>query len=168
MVSTPATEPLAGLFVNRALGEVLGRSQWHEITQDMISRFGNVTLDEDPLHVDPHWAKDHSPYGRTIAFGFLTVALLTRLLHEALGTQFVTDPANEGVYLNYGFDRLRLVAPVPAGSRIRGLFAFGGSQRDTRARQILKMDVTVEIEGVARPALVGRWLFVWLPPDSLA
>src|SRR5689334_1995300 len=99
-------------------GEDLGRSSWIDVTQQLVSSFGKSTLDADPMHIDPDWAREHTPYGGTIAFGFFTVSLLTHMLHDTLGTSPAREPADQGYFMNYGFDHLRLVSPVPVGSRV--------------------------------------------------
>jgi acyl dehydratase len=145
-------------------GEEIAPSPWLTISQSMIDQFGAATLDPDPMHIDPAWAQASGPFGGTIAFGFLTISLLTHLLHKALGTDPNHD-ASQGYYLNYGFDRLRLVSPVPVGSRVRGIFRVKQRIEDERGRQVTTFDVTVEIEHAARPALVAQWLAVWVPPS---
>jgi acyl dehydratase len=147
-------------------GEEIGTSPWVVVDQDMISSFGAVTRDPDPMHVDPDWAREHSPYGQTIAFGFLTVSLLTHMLHGAMGTSPAEDA--EGAYLNYGIDYLRLISPVPVGSRIRGKFDVLETRTDERNRRIFKFGCEVEIEGGERPALVAHWLSIWVPPEPAA
>jgi acyl dehydratase len=146
------------------LGELLGTSEWVTVTQHMIDAFGAATLDPDPMHVDPEWARSNGPFGSTIAFGFLTMSLLTHLLHLTLGVAQNRDLRMTGYYLNYGFDRLRLVAPVRCGKRIRGQFAVLDRRRDERDRVVTTFNCTVEIEGEERPALSGQWLTVWVPP----
>lgn len=146
-------------------GRELGSSRWLTVTQEMISTFGEATRDLDPMHVDPAWAAQ-GPFGGTIAFGFLTVSLLTHFVHDVLGTDPQRHDPSHGYYLNYGFDRLRLVSPVPVGSRIRGTFRVGDVRPDARNRSILKWLVTVEIEGSERPALSAEWLTVWVPPEQ--
>ncbi len=143
-----------------------GVSPWILVTQQAIDQFGVATLDPDPMHVDPAWARLHSPFGGAIAFGFLTMSLLTHMAHAALGSQSGLDPSTSGVYLNYGFDRLRLVTPVPAGSRIRGHFREIKRERDAKGRWRVTLDCRVEIERESRPALVASWLSVWLPPGT--
>jgi len=146
-------------------GEDVGVSDWVKVTQEMIDAFGGATLDRDPMHNDPEWAA-RGPFGRTIAFGFLTMSLLTYLLHRTLGTESSTyDPA-QGYYLNYGFDRLRLITPVPSESRIRGRFRVLDVRPDAGARTIVKFAAEVEVEGAQRPALVAEWLTVWVPPGA--
>ncbi len=146
-------------------GRELGSSPWITVTQEMISTFGEVTHDLDPMHVDPEWAAK-GPFNGTIAFGFLTISLLTHMLHGVLGTDPRRHDPTQGYYLNYGFDRVRLVSPVPAGARIRGTFRAGERRVDAKERSILTWQVTVEIEGSDRPALVAEWLSMWVPPDA--
>jgi acyl dehydratase len=145
-------------------GEEIGPSPWLLVSQAMIDRFADATLDPDPMHIDPDWAKANGPFGGTIAFGFLTMSLLTHLLHKALGTDPNHD-ASHGYYLNYGFDRLRLVSPVPVGARVRGLFRVSQRVEDERGRLVTTFDVTVEVENAIKPALVAQWLAVWVPPS---
>jgi len=148
-------------------GADLGTSPWLTVTQEMIDGFGAVTLDPDPMHIDPAWSRTHSPFGGTIAFGFLTISLLTHLLHQAMNTSAHRDPADQGYFLNYGFDRLRLVAPVPVGSRIRGRFKVLDHRQDERGRWVNVIDSMIEIENSERPALVAEWLSVWVPPEAM-
>jgi len=147
-------------------GDDLGTSPWIAVTQEMIDGFGAITSDLDPIHVDPVWAQKNGPFGGTIAFGFLTVSLLTHLLHGAVGNAPDGDPQASGYYLNYGFDRLRLVSPVRAGKAVRGHFRLTDRTRDARQRLMMTFHCTVEIEGEERPALVADWLTVWVPPEA--
>jgi acyl dehydratase len=162
-VSDPA--PHSSLPSQFVAGRELGSSAWITITQSMISEFGEATRDPDPMHVDPVWAAD-GPFNGTIAFGFLTMSLLTHLLHDVLGTDPRRHDPAHGYYLNYGFDRMRLVSPVRVGSRIRGTFRVAEIKPDAKARSIVKFNATVEIEGSERPALSAEWLTVWVPPES--
>jgi acyl dehydratase len=148
------------------IGEPIGRSDWIKVSQGMIDGFGESTLDPDPMHIDPDWARRNGPFGGTIAFGFLTMSLLTRLLYSAVGTDSDRDPASQGYHLNYGFDRLRLVSPVPVDGRVRGAFVLKDRRRDEKARWVTTVDCTVEVEGAARPALVADWLSIWVPPAT--
>lgn len=152
-------------FLTAEPGQDLGRSDWLRVTQEMISRFGDVTLDHDPMHVDPEWARS-GPFGHTIAFGFMTISLLTYLLHRTLGSSSERYDPSQGYYLNYGFDRLRLVMPVPVGSSIRGWFRVADVRHDERNRKIVTFAVQVEIQGGERVALVADWLAIWVPPVS--
>lgn len=143
-------------------GEDIGISRWVHIDQDMISGFGDITLDPDPMHVDPDFAAKNGPYGGTIAFGFLTMSLLTHLLHSAIGDADGKDRFAEGHFLNYGFDRMRLVSPVRVGSSVRGRFRTLDVRTDEKNRVLVKFGCEIEIEGEDRPALVGEWLAIWI------
>ncbi|MGE0440050.1 MAG: MaoC family dehydratase [Gemmatimonadales bacterium] len=156
-MSQPALTGLAD-----RVGQELGVSPWIEIDQARIDAFAQATLDPDPMHVDPAWCRDNSPFGTTIAFGFLTISLLTHLSHLALGWLNSTTADTGGYALNYGFDRVRLIEPVPVGSRVRARFTLleHAETRPGEARS--KYGVTVEIEGRSRPALVAEWLGLWV------
>lgn len=147
-------------------GEEIGKSDWIEVNQAMISGFGHLTLDPDPMHIDPQWAAANGPFGGTIAFGFLTASLLTHMLYSAMGRDPYAESGKAGQHLNYGFDRLRFVAPVKVGARIRGCFGMESLERDDKGRWLATFDCRVEIEGEARPALVGQWLSIWVPPEE--
>ncbi|MCX7172654.1 MAG: MaoC family dehydratase [Proteobacteria bacterium] len=137
------------------IGQEFGVSTWIPITQDLITGFGINTKDPDPAHIDPAWAERHSPFGTTIAFGFLTVSLLTTMLNE-----IVARPKDEVSTLNYGFDRLRLLSPVPVGSRIRGRFVLRELTLRSPTQFRANYGVTVEIENEDKPALIADWLCV--------
>lgn len=156
---TDASHPQA--IIDIVEGEEIGRSDWVVVDQAMIDGFARYTLDPDPMHIDPEWAAANGPFGGSIAFGFLTMSLLTHLLHSAARTQPGT--AAGGHYLNYGFDRLRLVSPVPAGARVRGRFTKKRQEPDDMGRMRVVFDCAIEIENHDRPALVAEWLTVWVP-----
>jgi acyl dehydratase len=126
-------------------------SEWLTIDQARIDAFADITGDHNRLHVDPGWAAEHSPYMTTIAHGFLTLSLLPEMA-EGL---FERHAGTVGV--NYGLDRLRLIAPVPVGSRVRGAFTI--SSVEPRAKgAILHVAAEVQIDGGSRSALVADWL----------
>ena len=147
-------------------GTELGPSAWITITQEMIRLFGQVTMDPDPMHVDPDWARANGPYGGTISFGFLTLALLTHMLHEAAGTAPEAERRQAGHFLNYGFNRLRFVAPVRCGERVRGHFKVSKAGYDKQGRWQTVLACEVEIEGQERPALVAEWLSMHVGPEQ--
>ena len=142
--------PLASLEAR--VGTEIGVSRWFEITQARINAFADATEDWQFIHVDPEAAKA-TPFGGTIAHGFLTVSLLSAMAYDAI-------PRVQGVAMgvNYGFEKLRFVSPVRAGSRIRGRFRLEGLIARTAVERQLRYAVTVEIEGEAKPALVAEWL----------
>lgn len=162
VVSEPQDVP------NPPIGGVVGVSDWVVVDQAMIDAFGAVTLDRDPMHVSPDWAAEHSPFDETIAFGFLTISLLTALLRSALGEHPAGPAEGSGYYLNYGFDRLRLLTPVRVGSRVRGRFSQLRQVQDEAGRWKTTFGCTIEIEGGDRPALVAEWLCLWTPQAATA
>lgn len=137
------------------VGQPIGSSRWIDVPQQRITDFGHLTEDPDPMHIDPGWAASHSPYRETIAFGFLTVSLLTAMVNDIL-----PRPADEVSTLNYGFDRLRLLSPVRVGRRIRGHFTLKALELRSPTQYRTVIGVSVEIEGEDKPALVADWLFV--------
>lgn len=147
----PSTSELAAL-----VGTEVGVSRWIEIDQDRINAFAKLTEDEQFIHVDPDMAK-HSPFGGTIAHGFLTLSLASVMSYEAVKP---LDGTIMGV--NYGFDRLRFLAPVKAGKRVRGRFVLKAAEEKGAdgplARWLLTHEITIEIEGEDKPALIADWL----------
>jgi acyl dehydratase len=137
------------------LGQTIGTSRWIAVPQQRITDFGHITEDPDLMHIDPAWAAEHSPYGKTIAFGFLTVSLLTRMANDV-----IQRPGDEMSTLNYGFDRLRLLSPVMVGSRIRGHFVLKELELRSPTQFRANYAVTVEIDGQHKPALVADWLSI--------
>jgi len=155
----------------RNFGAATVVSGWIPVTQEMIDHFGIATLDRDPMHMDPQWAERNSPFKRTISYGFLTVSLLTRLFHDACAGHEKAFPVRRGqIPLNYGLDKLRLVVPVPVGSRVRGRFSVISNSEQTRSgHPVTRLACRIEIEGQESPALVGEWLSAAVPaPQSAA
>jgi acyl dehydratase len=129
-------------------GQEVGVSDWLPVTQEMIDCFADVTGDHQWIHVDPERAKRETPFGSTIAHGFLTVSLLPQL-----SQQTITVKGDYKMRINYGFNRLRFVSPVRAGSRIRARFT---AQKVTDNE--VTWLVTVDVEGQDKPAVVAEWL----------
>ncbi len=145
----PNPRVVNGLDELRALvGQEVGASDWLTVTQDMINRFADATDDHQWIHVDVERAKRESQFGGTIAHGFLTVSLLPRLSQEAMEVR-----GDFKMRVNYGFNRLRFVSPVPAGARIRARFT---AQKVTENEATWL--VTVDVEGSEKPAIVAEWL----------
>lgn len=146
MPELPRIKGLDGL--RGLVGQEVGVSGWLEVTQEMIDRFADLTEDHQWIHIDRERAKAESPYGTTIAHGFLTLSLLSRLIRDALE---VTGDFRMGI--NYGFNRVRFVSPVPANARIRGRFTV----KNVTDNEVAWL-VTIEVEGSLKPALVAEWL----------
>lgn len=151
--------------IRNLLGKKVGVSPWFTVTQDQFDRFAEVTHDMSPMHVDPQWCKLNSPYKQTISFGFLTIALLTHLYQ--LIVPLGNEKSGNGFPLNYGFDRLRLIAPVPVDTRIRAHFTLLSIQERTPGEYLMKTLAEVEIEGQEKPALVAEWLTMWVSNAEL-
>lgn len=141
-------------------GQDLGTSDWLTLGQEDIDLFAKVTRDPDPMHVDPDWCRTKGPFPTTVAFGFLSLSLLTYFSHQA-------KPWPKGVYaLNYGFDRVRFVAPVPVDSRVRGRFSLISAERRSDGSYLTRTSAIVEIEGSERPAVAAEWLGIIYPPEA--
>jgi acyl dehydratase len=134
------------------IGQEVGVSRWIEIDQARIDAFAKITEDEQFIHVDPEAAKA-TPFGGTIAHGFLTLSLASAMSYDA-----VTPLEGVVMGVNYGFDKLRFLAPVPAGSKVRGRFRLLSADDKGGGRWLLKHELTVEIEGSEKPALIAEWL----------
>ena len=139
------------------IGKDEGTGDWFQVTQDQIDRFADVTHDHQFIHVDPERAKD-TPFGTTIAHGFLTLSMLTHLTAGASSAP--PDPEKYAGMLtgiNYGFNRVRFVSPVKVGSRIRARAVTANAELKGDAVELTR-NITVEIEGEEKPALAAEWL----------
>ncbi|MGD0437209.1 MAG: MaoC family dehydratase [Bryobacteraceae bacterium] len=130
------------------IGQEAGVSDWVSVTQEMINRFAELSGDDQWIHVDVERARKETPFGTTIAHGFLTVSLLSQLSRQAVDVR-----GDFKMRINYGFNRLRFVSPVPAGSRVRARF----TPQKVTDNEVTWL-VTVEVEGQQKPALVAEWL----------
>jgi acyl dehydratase len=145
--------PIASLDEIRArIGSEVGVSSWLTVDQARIEAFANATEDRQFIHVDPE-AAAKTPFGGTIAHGFLTLSLLSRMAAEAT---FVPESVKMAV--NYGFDRIRFLSPVRSGKRVRGRFTLDSMEEKAPGQWLLRHIVTVEIEGEEKPALTAAWL----------
>ena len=145
--------PVAELEKIRShIGEEIGVSGWIAVDQGRIDAFADATEDRQFIHVDPE-AAAASPFGGTIAHGFLTLSLLSRLASEVM-----LIPPETRMVVNYGIDRLRFLAPVRSGKRIRARFALDSVEEKAAGQLLMRHQVTVEIEDEDRPALVAEWL----------
>ncbi|MCS3760253.1 MaoC family dehydratase [Bradyrhizobium centrosematis] len=135
------------------VGKEIGVSSWHMIDQPRIDTYADVTEDHQFIHVDPERAKKETAFGTTIAHGFLTMSMLSVMSYEVM-------PAIAGTTMgvNYGFDKLRFISPVRSGKRIRGRFVLAEAKLRKPNELQSRTNVTVEIEGEDKPALVADWL----------
>ena len=145
--------PIATLDEIRAkVGQAVGVSSWIEVQQERIDAFADATDDHQFIHVNPA-AAAAAGFGGTIAHGFLSLSLLSRMAADAM---LIPDTTRMAV--NYGLDRVRFMAPVKAGKRVRGHFTLEGADEKAPGQILLKHQVTVEIEGEEKPALTAQWL----------
>lgn len=135
------------------VGKEIGVSSWHLIDQPRIDTYADVTEDHQFIHVDPERAKKETAFGTTIAHGFLTMSMMSVMSYEVM-------PAIAGTTMgvNYGFDKLRFISPVRAGRRVRGRFVLAEAKLRSAGELQSRTNVTVEIDGEDKPALVAEWL----------
>ena len=133
-------------------GQVLGVSRWFAVTQAMIDAHADITEDHQYIHVDPVRAAE-TPFGGTIAHGFLTLSMLSAMAYDA-------QPDIEGAVMgvNYGLNHLRFISPVPAGGRVRAQFTLNEIEERKPGEVTLIWDVVMEIEDQPKPALVAEWV----------
>lgn len=145
--------PIASIEdIHSRVGEEIGVSDWLLVDQERIDAFADATEDRQFIHTDPD-AAQQTPFGGTIAHGFLTLSLLSRLAAEVM-----LVPAEAKMVVNYGLDRLRFLAPVRSGKRIRARFTLDSADEKAAGQLLLRHQVSVEIEDEDRPALVAEWL----------
>ena len=135
------------------VGKEIGVSSWHLVDQNRINLYADVIEDHQFIHVDPARAKAETPFGSTVAHGFLTMSLMSIMSYEVM-------PVIEGTTMgvNYGFDKLRFISPVRSGRRVRGRFTLAEATLRKPTELLSRTNVAVEIEGEDRPALVADWL----------
>jgi acyl dehydratase len=135
------------------VGKEVGVSSWHLVDQGRINVYADVIEDHQFIHIDPERARKETPFGTTVAHGFLTMSLLSIMSYEVM-------PIIEGTTMgvNYGFDKLRFISPVRAGSRVRGRFTLAEARLRKDKELQSRTNVTVEIEGEDKPALVADWI----------
>lgn len=140
------------------VGTEVGLSEWLDVPQERINTFADVTEDHQFIHINEEAAKK-TPFGGTIAHGFLTLSLLSKF-SETAGVVL------EGVVMgvNYGFEKVRFLSPVPSGSKVRGRFVLKEAVEKNPGQFLLTYSVTVEIEGGDKPALIADWIGMQVAP----
>ena len=137
------------------IGEDQGAGDWFRVSQEQIDKFADVTHDHQFIHVDPERAAAETPFGGTIAHGFLTLSMLVHLQESIKTEPMPLDGLIMGI--NYGFEKVRFITPVPSGARIRASSAISNVELKATSVQSTRT-MTIEIEGVERPALVADWI----------
>lgn len=142
----------------------IGLSPWRVVSQQMIDQFADATDDHQFIHVDPERAARETPFGGTIAHGFLSLSLLSAMTFETL-----PPLEGAGVGINHGFDKIRFITPVKSGARIRTRFVLANVNARPSGWVHIDYDVTIEIENSQKPALTARWLTLTkLEPEGTA
>ena len=136
------------------VGTEVGVSEWIDVPQSRIDMFADATDDHQFIHVDPERAAE-TPFGGTIAHGFLTVGMLS-----AMHASSVPKLREENFGINYGFNKIRFMTPVPSGGRIRGRFLLKEARLRGPGRMMTTFEVTIEVEGARKPALTATWLTI--------
>jgi acyl dehydratase len=145
--------PLAAIDeIRRRIGTEVGISSWLTVDQARIDAFAEATEDRQFIHIDPA-AATQTQFGGTIAHGFLSLSLLSRM-----GAEAMLLPEGLKLAVNYGFDRIRFLAPVKSGKRLRGRFTLDSIAEKAPGQLLMRHQVTVEIEGEEKPALTADWL----------
>ena len=133
-------------------GQKIGTSRWFEIDQSRIDTFADVTEDHQFIHVDEK-AAENTPFGTTIAHGFLTLSMLSAMIYDGVPN---IEGAKMGV--NYGFNKIRFISPVKSGARVRAHFTLNALRHPKPTEVTNIWGVSIEIEGQERPALIAEWI----------
>lgn len=145
------------------VGEDLGTSSWQVVTQEAVNEFANCTGDKQWIHIDVERAKKESPFGGPVAHGYLTLSMLS-----AMAMEIGVVPQGTAAALNYGLDKVRFLAPVPVGARIRLHSKLSGLERKSNGQYLMSTENTIEIDGADKPALIAESLAMLVPgPDAV-
>lgn len=136
------------------LGQEIGISDWIELTQEMVNQFADLTMDPQFIHVDPVRAKAETPFGGTIVHGFFVLSLTVHMAEDCMPPH-----PDHKMLLNYGFDKVRFIRPVPVGSRVRGRFTLNAISEKNPGQFLSTYGLSIEIDDEdSKPALVAEWL----------
>ena len=141
--------------ISALVGTELGLSRWFTVDQTMIDRFADATEDHQFIHTDPVRAAAETPFGGTIAHGFLTLSLLSAMNYDC-----VPPILEQTMGINYGFEKIRFMAPVKCGARVRGSFVLAEARFRGADMVTIRYNVTVEIEDERKPALTADWITI--------
>ncbi len=154
-------QPISVEQYRQLVGQQIGISRWFLIDQPRIDRFAEVTEDEQFIHVDPA-AATKSPFGGTIAHGFLSLSLLSAMAASAIPPVIGAEMA-----INYGMNRVRFLKPVGSGKRVKGVFVLEDFQERDPGQWQSTFTVNVEVECEDKPALVAEWLTLTILPQPV-
>jgi acyl dehydratase len=156
-----SNKPISFADAQALVGKEVCLSEWRAVSQSMIDQFADATDDHQFIHTDPVRAAAELPYGGTIAHGFLTLSMLSAMAYEA-----VPQLAGAGAGVNFGFDKVRFMAPVKTGQRIRARFILDKLRERPSGIIEINYDVAIELEGSIKPALTAYWLTLMMPDRS--
>ena len=145
------------------VGDNLGTSGWHPVTQEAVNEFAHCTGDNQWIHIDVERAKKESPFGGPVAHGYLTLSMLS-----VMAMEIGIVPQNTAAALNYGLDKVRFLAPVLVGARVRLHSKLVAFDRKDNGQYLMKTENTMEIEGGDRPALMAESLAILVPGPTPA
>jgi acyl dehydratase len=137
---------------SKKLGQQVGESRWFDVHQSRIDAFADTTEDWQSIHIDQA-AAAKTPFGGTVAHGFLTLSLLAAMAYDGL-----PNIVGRKMAVNYGFDRVRFISPVRSGARVRARFVLRDVMHRAEKEVMLRTEVTIEIDGCEKPALTAEWL----------
>ncbi len=143
------------------VGQQIALTPWREVSQADATAFGRLTCDPDPMHIDPAWAQANSPFGKTVLAGFHLLSLLPSLTRGS-GLEI----SGVGLAMNYGFERIRFVSPVPVGTAFRNRVTLLHVERRTDGKATITTNNAYEFEGEEKPALVAEWVNLLWPEDK--
>ena len=144
-------------------GEETRTSDWYLVEQSTIDKFGEATGDMDWIHTDPERARREIPFGGTISFGFCMMSMMTYFCRQIMKPDYLCYAL---YVLNYCFDHLRLMSPVPVGKRIRCHIRLMNVEQLGNGRYLVKSEYQIEVEGnSSKPAMVAEWLFLLVFPE---
>ena len=143
------------LKYQKKIGQKFGPTDWIQITQNKIDEFAHLTQDTQFIHIDPIKAEQHSPFGKTIAHGFLVLSFASKFALDV----FPEIKKNE-VRINYGFNKIRFLCPVEVDSNIRGNFILKNTEKKNELSIINTYEVSIEIQTKKKPAIVSEWIIL--------
>ena len=143
------------LLQQSQIGHKIGSSEWASIDQKRINAFAKITEDPQFIHIDPDKAKGQSPFGKTIAHGFLILSLASKFAIEVL-----PKTSLEIIRINYGFNKIRFIHPVFVNSLVRGTFTLNTIEKKNERGLLQTFELIIEIKETEKPALVGEWLML--------
>ena len=143
------------LKYQKKIGQKLRPTDWIQVTQQKIDEFAYLTQDSQFIHIDPIKAKQHSPFGKTIAHGFLVLSFASKFALDVL-----PQVKKNEIRINYGFNKVRFIHPVEVNSNIRGNFILKNTEKKNELSLINTYELSIEIQTKKKPAIVSEWIIL--------